>query len=122
MSDHRKEPRKKLIAFTPVYDSKTRVLLGYAGNLTLLGVMVIGKKPMEINKEILLTIEFPNNLPDVITAHTTIPARAAWCKPDESPQYFNIGFEFTEVTPQHTQIFEAILERYQFRQDQPDTD
>jgi len=113
MSEHRKETRKKLMAFTPVYDSNQRLLLGYVGDLTLLGVMVIGEKSLEINKEAMLKIEFPTDLSDVIS----IPARVAWCRHDESPQYFNIGFEFTEVTLQHTKIFQAILERYQFRQD-----
>jgi len=117
MSEHRKETRKKLMAFTPVYDSNQRVLLGYVGDLTLLGVMVIGEKSLEINKEAILKIEFPDNLSDIIATHVTIPTRVAWCRHDESPQYFNIGFEFTEVTPQHTKIFQAILERYQFRQD-----
>jgi Tfp pilus assembly protein PilZ len=117
MSEHRKETRKKLMAFTPVYDSNQRLLLGYVGDLTLLGVMVIGEKSLEINKEVVLKIEFPDNLSDVIATHITIPARVAWCRHDESPQYFNIGFEFTEVTLQHTKIFQAILKRYQFRQD-----
>jgi hypothetical protein len=122
MSEQRKETRKKLMAFTPVYDAKWRMLLGYIGDLTLLGAMVIGEKSVEINKKVVLTIEFSTDLPDVITAHVTIPARVAWCRHDESPQYFNIGFEFTEVTPQQTKVFQALLERYQFRQDIPDVD
>ena len=117
MSEHRKETRKKLMAFTPVYDAKRKSLLGYIGDLTLLGAMVVGEKSLEINEEAMLKIEFPDNLSDVIATHVTIPARVAWCRHDESPQYFNIGFEFTEVTLQHTKIFQAILERYQFRQD-----
>jgi hypothetical protein len=117
MSEQRKETRKKLMAFTPVYDSNQMRLLGYVGDLTLLGVMVIGEKPMEISKEAVLKIEFPGNLPDGIAADVTIPARVAWCRHDENPRYFNIGFEFTKVTSQYTKIFQAILERYQFRQD-----
>ena len=117
MSEQRKETRKKLMAFTPIYDFNQRLLLGYVGDLTLLGVMVIGEKSLEINREAILKIEFPNNLSDVIATDIIIPARVAWCRHDENPQYFNIGFEFTKVTPQHTKIFQAILERYQFRQD-----
>ena len=117
MSEHRKEPRKKLMAFTPVYDSKQKVLLGYIGDLTLLGVMVIGERPVEINEERMLKIEFPNDLAGMVTTHITIPARVAWRKKDESPGYFNVGFEFTEVSPEHAKLFQAVLERYQFRQD-----
>ena len=120
MSEHRKEPRKKLMAFTPVSDAKNGNLLGYVGNLTLLGVMVIGEHPIEVNREMLVTIEFPNNLTDVITSNITLHARVAWCRQDDpSAQNYSIGFEFTDATPTHTKIFQAILERYQFRQDTP---
>lgn len=119
MSEHRTEPRKKLLAFTPVYDSNQGVLLGYVGNLTAKGAMVIGERPVEINKEILLTIEFPTNLPEVFAPSIYVHARAAWCRQEENPPFYNIGFEFTDATPKHVQIFQAILEHYQFRQDMP---
>jgi PilZ domain len=122
MSEHRKETRKKLMAFTPVYDSNMKVLLGYVGDLTLLGVMVVGERDVKINDEKVLKIEFPNDLPVVTSTQITIPARAAWCRRDESLRYFNIGFEFSEVNPEHTKLFQAILERYQFHQDIPATD
>jgi hypothetical protein len=44
-----------------------------------------------------------------------IPARIAWCRQDESPDYYNIGVEFTEVSPENAELFEYILERYHFR-------
>jgi hypothetical protein len=115
MNDHRKESRKKLMAFTPVYNLLHKTLLGYVGDLTLQGVMVIGEKSVEINKHFTLGIEFPENLPESPAVRVVIPARAAWCRPDDSPQYFNIGFEFIEVSPATAREIEAILERYQFR-------
>jgi Tfp pilus assembly protein PilZ len=117
--EQRKGIRKKLMAFTAVYDSNQRILLGYVMNLSLLGIMVVGEKTVEINEDRLLKIEFPNSLPDLASTQITIPARVAWCRQDESPGYFNIGFEFTEVTPERTKIFQAIIDRYQFRQDIP---
>jgi hypothetical protein len=112
--DNRKESRKKLMAFTPVYDLLHKTLLGYVGDLTLQGVMVIGEKPVELNKHFTLGIEFPKNLPELPAMRVVIAARAAWCRQDDSPQYFN-GFEFIDVSPANTMEIEAILERYQFR-------
>ena len=40
------------MTFTPVYDLRSQTLLGYIGDLTLQGVMVIGEKPVEVNKHI----------------------------------------------------------------------
>jgi hypothetical protein len=119
MSDQRKEVRKKLMAFTPVYDTNQKVLLGYVRNLSLLGVMVVGEKTVEIDTDRLLKIEFPGDLPGLASERVTIPARAVWCRQDESLKYYNTGFEFALVTPEHAAIFEAIMARYQFRQDIP---
>lgn len=115
MNIQRKESRKKLMAFTPVYDLLHKTLLGYVGDLTLQGVMVIGEKQVEIDKHLTLGIEFPESLPEMSATRVAISARAAWCRQDDSPQYFNIGFEFADVSPENAKIIEAILERYQFR-------
>jgi len=120
MKDKRKATRKKLMAFAPVYDSHQKVLLGYVRNLNLLGIMLVGAKSVEAGTEKVLTIEFPNDLPETVSTHITIPARVVWCKQDETLRQLDTGFEFTHVTAEHTMIFKAIMARYQFRQDMPD--
>ena len=116
MNDQRKEERRKLMAFTPVYNSNKRTLLGYIGDLTLKGVMVIGKNPVETKQQITLIVELSNDLYEIASDNFTIPARVAWCRQDaESSQDFNIGLEFTEINPQNKLIIQAILERYHFR-------
>ncbi|MDD2922687.1 MAG: PilZ domain-containing protein [Anaerolineales bacterium] len=115
MSNQRKESRKKLMAFTPVYDLRSKTLLGYVGDLTLKGVMVIGEKTIETDAHLVLGIEFPESGADSSVTRMVIPARVAWIRQDESPQYFNIGFEFGEVSPENADLLKAIIERYKFR-------
>jgi c-di-GMP-binding flagellar brake protein YcgR len=115
MTVQRKESRKKLMAFTPVYDVLHKTLLGYVGDLTLQGVMVTGEKLVEAGKQLTLGIDFPESLPEMPARRISISARAAWCRNDDSPHYFNIGFEFIDVSPENARIIESILERYQFR-------
>jgi len=116
MTNSRQESRKKLMAFTPVYELKHKVLLGYINDLTLKGAMVSGQKALEVNWSMTIGIEFPEAPPTMAATRIVLPARVAWCRQDdESPQYFNIGFEFTEVSPENLKIIEAVLERYQFR-------
>lgn len=114
MSDHRKEARKKLIAFTPVHDLTRKTLLGYVGDLTLQGLMVIGEKSVEINQNFTLGIQFPESLPDTPAMRIVISARAAWCRQTDGPQ-FNIGFEFINVSPEDASTIESVIKRYQFR-------
>jgi len=122
MDERRKETRRRLTTFTKVYDLHPRLLLGYLGDLTLRGAMVIGTNLTTINKETVLEIEFPSELPSIPMLRIEIPARIAWCRPDESPQYFNIGVEFTEVTAENAELFQQILERYHFRHTLSDAD
>lgn len=121
MSDRRKETRRKLMAFTSVYELTPRTLLGYLGDLTLHGALVIGAKPVPIQRETKVEIDFPGDLPDVDTMPVTLPVRVAWCHQDESPTYFNIGLEFTDLHPKHAELFQAVLGRYHFRHVMPET-
>jgi hypothetical protein len=116
MDDRRTEMRKKLMVFTPVRDRTNGSLLGFLGNLTLQGALVIGEKPLEINHLAHLDIEFPDGLPGIASRHLLVRARVARCVRDEESQRdFKIGFEFIEIQPEQTQIIEALLDRYHFR-------
>ena len=122
MSDRRQETRKRFTAFTPVYDLYPRTLLGYLGDLNLRGALVIGKNLTTINKETALEIIFPGELAEITVVPVTIPARIAWCRLDEQSQTYNIGVEFTELTPLHQDLIQQILERYHFRYNLSDAD
>jgi len=118
MQERRKAQRKNLMAYTQVFDLAGGVLLGYLGDLHLQGAMVIGEKTMKENTEITLAIELPI-LPDVSMSRITIPARVAWSQQDISPEFFNIGFEFKEVTPKQITVIESIMQNYEFRRVTP---
>jgi len=118
MQERRKVQRKNLMAYTQVFDLTGGYLLGYLGDLHLSGAMVIGNKEMAENTEITLAVELPD-LPDISMTRITIPVRVAWCQQDISPDFFNVGFEFKEVTPAQNKAIEAIVKNYEFRRDMP---
>ena len=118
MQERRKAQRKNLMAYTQVFDLYGGYLLGYLGDLHLNGAMVIGNKLMAENSELTLAIELPE-LPNISTSRITIPARVVWYQQDISPEFFNVGFEFREVTPEQKLMIEAIMENYEFRRDMP---
>lgn len=119
MKERRKQQRKNLVAYTQVHDLYSGDLLGYLGDLTLLGAMIISEKPMPANLEITLGFEMPE-IPNIKVTRISIAARIAWCEKDLSPQFYNVGFEFKEVSPEQKAIIEAIIENYEFRRDAPD--
>ena len=118
MSKLRMEDRKKLMTFTPVFELPKNILLGYLGNLTLQGAMLVGHTTLEINKELTLAIEF-HETPEIPATRMILPARVAWCKHEQNSPDYNTGVEFLELTDQNKMVIEAILERYQFSREPP---
>jgi hypothetical protein len=114
MNERRKEPRKSLMAYTQVFDLYGGRLLGLLGDLTSMGIMLIGDKPIETGGLITLAIELPE-LPEIKAVRIILPSRIAWCEQDISPTYFNIGFEFLEVKPEQASIIETIIKNYEFQ-------
>jgi len=113
--ERRKEARKLVIAFTPVYDADKGKILGYLRDLTLQGALVIGEKTLEVDTHTTLKFDLPENLPKVKTQQLIISARVVRCEEDESPNSYRLGFEFIDTTLDQTEIIESILERYHFR-------
>ena len=93
-------------------------LIGYLGDLNILGAMVIGDQAMELDKKLTISIQLPE-LPNSSATRMTLPARVAWCQQDLSPEYFNIGLEFEIVTDDQKRIIESVMDNYEFRREIP---
>ena len=119
MSDQRKEERRSLKAFTPVYGLRPKILLGYMEDLTLHGTMLIGEKPVETGKQLTILIEIPGALPESTVPRLILPARVAWCRSEDKPNYYDIGLEFSNLQPDEIKMIEAMLRRYEFRRQLP---
>jgi len=118
MNERRKAPRKSLMSYSQVFDLYGGQLLGYLGDLNLLGAMVIGDKPIPKDTSVTLAIELPE-LTGIKATRMVIPARVVWSEQDISPNYFNIGLEFTEVRPDQKNIIQAIMDTYEFQRNVP---
>ena len=118
MQERRKFPRKNLMSYSQVFELYEGRLIGYLGDLNILGAMVIGDQPMEIDIKLTISIQLPE-LPNATATRLTMPARVAWCQPDLSPEYFNIGLEFEIVTDAQKAIIESVMQEYEFRREFP---
>lgn len=118
MEERRKLPRKDLMVYSQVFDIHGGYLIGYLGDLTNLGAMVISDAPIMADKELTIQIQLPE-LEGISDESITVPVRVAWCRQDISPEYFNVGMEFKILTGRQREIIEAILENYEFRRQKP---
>ena len=118
MQERRKQPRKDLMSYSQVYDLHEGKLIGYLGDLNLLGAMVIGDHPVDEDTKLSISIELPE-LPGIYDLSMHLSVRVSWCHQDISPDYFNIGLEFVSVSEKHRGIIQAVMENYEFRRQAP---
>lgn len=119
MTDQRKTERVKAMTFTAVYERNGRILLGFLGDLTLQGAMVVGEKAVETGRDTTLEIEIPGAV-EVPGGRLTLPAHVAWSRQEAGTTYFHTGFEFLEMTEQNRHVIEALVARYKFSSQPPE--
>ena len=118
MQERRKQPRKDLMSYSQVFDHHGGYLIGYLGDINLLGAMVITDREMATDRDLTVQVQLPE-LDGFSESSMTIPGRIAWCHQDLSPEYFNVGIEFKSITEEQKKIIEAIIENYEFRRQNP---
>ena len=118
MQDRRRQPRKDLMSYSQVHNLRDGKLIGYLGDLTLLGAMVISDQFVDENTDLHISIE----LPEIPNAHDTsmiISVRVAYCHQDISPDYYNLGLEFNSITEKQMSLIQSVMENYEFRRQSP---
>lgn len=118
MQERRKQPRKDLMSYSQVFELYHGKLIGYLGDITQLGAMVIGDEPYQVGTQMNISILLPE-LPAIKATRMAMPVRVVHCQKDLSPEYYNIGLEFSLVTDPQKEIIEAIIENYEFRRQAP---
>ena len=118
MQDRRKLPRKDLMSYSQVFDLPKGKLIGYLGDLNLIGAMVIGDESLKVSDKLTISIQLPE-LPNISVTRVSLPVRVVWCHQDLSPEYYNIGMEFELITDEQKKIIEAVIENYEFRRQAP---
>ncbi len=118
MEERRRQPRKDLMSYSQVYDLNDGRLIGYLGDINLLGAMVIADHPMDEGQHLTISIELPE-LPGLHDSAMIISVRVAWCHQDLSPDYYNLGMEFNGASEKQKSIVQAVIENYEFRRQTP---
>ena len=116
MTNQRKTERVKAMIFTAVYELHGHILLGFLGDLTTQGVMIVGEKPIETDRDLILSIEF-QGATEVPGGRLIIPAHVAHCDVDKDSAYYHTGFKFLEVAEKDKEIIESLVSRYKFSND-----
>ena len=114
MLERRKYPRKDLLLFANVYDSKSGKIIGTLLNITLEGAMVLTESKIDQNNVMELHIRLPENF--VKKNELIFTANSRWCAPDINPEYYDVGYQFANVSEEDGQIIQALIEKYGFKE------
>jgi hypothetical protein len=113
MQDRRKYPRKDLLLFANVYDSRSGKIVGTLLNITLEGAMVLSESQIDKDNTMELHIKLPENF--VQKNELIFTANTRWCGPDINPEFFDVGYQFANVSEEDGQIIQTIIEKYGFK-------
>jgi hypothetical protein len=112
--ERRRLERKYLVIYSRVFDRMTGSILGYLGDLTPEGAMIIGEHRIEPESQMELRFDLPDML-DVKQDHLDIRASSVWCQPDIDPSFVNVGFHFLNLKPEDLKIVDLLIDLYEFR-------
>lgn len=114
MRERRKYPRKDLLLFANVYDSKSDRLIGTLLNITLEGAMILSESKIDSDNVMELHIKLPENFTE--KNELVFTANSRWCAPDINPEYYDVGYQFANVSEEDSKIIQAIIEKYGFKE------
>jgi len=111
MDDKRKMVRREIMFYSRVFDRKTGKQLGYLGNLTTDGLMIISEEPVEAETQFDLRIEVPEDI--YPKNDIALCGKSLWCDADIDPKFFNIGFQILSIEQQDLDLIETVVKDFE---------
>ena len=110
--ERRQLDRRHMLFYSRVFDRRTGIFLGYLGNLTKEGMMIISEDPIPVGKDFLLRIDLPDDMYEQNVLN--FEASSRWCQPDIDPNFHNTGFQFERIEDNDVEVVAQIIEDYGF--------
>lgn len=112
MDEKRSLKRRHLFFYLRIFNRKDGNLIGYLGDITPEGIMLISEKPLETNRFFKLRMD----LPGTSTAkRLEFEAKSIWCQPDVNPDFYDIGFQLLDMSKRDAATIGDLISDYGFR-------
>jgi hypothetical protein len=108
MRERRRHPRRCTRFPAVVLDGQTDRFVGYVGNITPNGIMIVSDNPIDIGRE----YDFKIDLPDEILGRTQFLFNACslWCQATAESCTYSSGFELHRLSPEDVDLIRQIIE------------
>jgi hypothetical protein len=113
MFTDRRIERHQLPYFLKVFNSVTDKPIGYLGNVSEHGLMLISQLPMMIGADFDLRLKIPAS--DGILQVIDLRACCLWCHEDETPHHYDAGFSLQQAPAEYGQLVAALKQYFSFQ-------
>ena len=112
MFTERRIERHQLPYFLKVFNSITDKPIGFIGNVSEDGLMLISHLPMMVGAVFDLRLKIPAS--DYISQVIDLRACCQWCHEDATPHHYDAGFILQEAPPEYAQLVSALQQYFSF--------
>ena len=112
MFTDRRIERHQLPYFLKVFNSITDTPIGFLGNVSEDGLMLISQLPMMIGADFDLRLKIP--VGDRCQQVIDLRACCLWCHEDATPHHYDAGFSLQRAPPEYGQLVEALRQYFSF--------
>ena len=112
MFTDRRIERHQLPYFLQVFNGLTDKPIGFLGNVSEDGLMLISQLPMMVNADFKLRLKIPgvDDTFDVID----LTATCLWSHEDINPRHYDSGFSVLEAPEEYGQLISILLQYFSF--------
>lgn len=109
--ERRRAKRHNLIYYMAVINENNQQIFGHLVDISTKGLMVDSQKSVPSNQDFHLRLDLSEPIKN--KSMVRFIARSKWCHSDPiQPFLFNVGFEFTAISPSDLEIIQEISDRY----------
>ena len=113
MFTDRRIERHQLPYFLKVFNSITGKPIGYLGNVSEDGLMLISQLPMLVDANFELRLKLPDT--DGCPQFIDLTARCLWCREDATPHYYDSGFILYQPPAEYVGLISALQRYFSFQ-------
>ncbi|SDT37260.1 PilZ domain-containing protein [Pseudomonas prosekii] len=113
MFTERRIERHQLPYFLRVFNSVTDKPIGFLGNVSADGLMLISQLPMMIGADFDLRLKIPAS--DGCMQVIDLRASCLWCHEDATPHHYDAGFSLQQAPPEYAQLVSALQQYFSFQ-------
>ena len=114
MSERRKFKRHHLVFYLKVFLQETNELIGFLGDITHEGLLLVSEDAIESDKAYNLQMRlFPEENAEKSLLFT---ATCRWSRIAANPDLFEAGFQFVNVTPHDVSLIDDLIDDIGFRE------